>query len=173
MVHANRPIPVQASLARAVGAARAAMAYYEERIAEEMRKSMESMRSTTAEWGVFHAFIAQFALGHPIFFAMPQQDSEEFHALSLNEMIDGFLEGQAQVPKAPGGVPLYVLPTKAKTQAPGALLQRMTHFILLLPIKGELEAKDADAYEESFHAEQRALEIGDHQYKGTGQTIIR
>ena len=36
---------------------------------------------------------------------MPQQDSEEYHAQSLNEMIDGYLEGQAQVPKAPGGVP--------------------------------------------------------------------
>ena len=45
------------------------------------------------------------AVRQPIYFAMPVEGSDEFRAESLNDLVERYLSGEADVPCAPSGAP--------------------------------------------------------------------
>ena len=82
-------------------------------VTKQMQESMEKLRASNVEWGMLHAVVAQHVLQRPICLALPVDGGDMFHTLPLNDVVSTYLLDTVEVPSAPDGAPLYVLPTRA------------------------------------------------------------
>ena len=79
---------------------------------------MSTLHEAKAEWGIFHMLIAQAVLRRPIHVAQPVEGNPCWHMEPITEIVRRFVcDDDIDVPEAPRGEPLQLLPTKV-TEVP-------------------------------------------------------
>ena len=117
----------------------------DQQTALRIKDFMKTLHEAKAEWGIFHMLIAQTVLCRPIHLAQPVEDAPYWHVEPINDIIADFVfEDDIDMPEAPPGKPLILLPTRmSRVRVP---LTSNSHWDPLLPVPIEQKSEDGHKY---------------------------
>ena len=94
---------------------------------------MRTLHEAKAEWSIVRMLIEQAVLSRPINLAQPIKSAPYWHMQPITEIVTQYvLDQDIEVPEAPCGDPLMLLPTKmTEVNVP---LEAITHWDPLLPV---------------------------------------
>ena len=120
------------------------VAQEDQQTASRIQEFMKTLHEAKAEWGMFHMLIAQEVLHRPIHVAQPVEGKRCWLMEPINDIISQYVWENIDMPEAPRGEPLRLLPTKMNNvHVP---LASISHWDPLLPVPENQKNEDAHEY---------------------------
>ena len=135
------------------------------RLVDEFVRTFEN---PSAEWGIPHMVFAEAVLGRPIVVAQPVSERPHWHLVSLHEIVTQYAcDAGVVVPEAPGGEPLYLLPTRMKEVH--VSLDSMSHWDPLVQVTPDEEVMHSLEYTRLRAKEELDRETASSEWQGVMQ----